>query len=50
MRFVKLRRKGANLIINDRVDIALAVDADGVHLGWQSLEIEMVRRMIGQEK
>ena len=43
-------RKGANLIINDRVDIATAVDADGVHLGWQSLEIDMVRRMIGQDK
>jgi thiamine-phosphate pyrophosphorylase len=43
-------RKGTNLIINDRVDIAIAVDADGVHLGWQSLEIDMVRRMIGQDK
>ncbi len=43
-------RKGANLIINDRVDIAIAVDADGVHLGWQSLEIDIVRRMIGQDK
>jgi thiamine-phosphate pyrophosphorylase len=44
------KRKGANLIINDRVDIATAVDADGVHLGWQSLEIDMVRRMIGRDK
>ncbi len=44
------REKGANLIINDRVDIALAVDADGVHLGWQSLGIEIVRKMIGQYK
>ncbi len=43
-------RKGVNLIINDRVDIAIAVDADGVHLGWQSLEIDVVRRMVGQEK
>jgi len=43
-------RKGANLIINDRVDIATAVDADGVHLGWQSLEIDIVRRMIGRDK
>ncbi|MDP6924169.1 MAG: thiamine phosphate synthase [Candidatus Scalindua sp.] len=43
-------RKGANLIINDRVDIATAVDADGVHLGWQSLEIDTVRRMIGHDK
>ncbi|MCR4289209.1 MAG: thiamine phosphate synthase [Candidatus Scalindua sp.] len=43
-------RKGANLIINDRVDIAIAVDADGVHLGWKSLEIDMVRRMIDRDK
>ncbi len=43
-------RKGANLIINDRVDIAIAVDADGVHLGWQSLEIDTVRRMLGHDK
>ncbi|MGR3293291.1 MAG: thiamine phosphate synthase [Candidatus Scalindua sp.] len=44
------KKKGVNLIINDRVDIAIAVDADGVHLGWQSLEIGMVRKMIGQDK
>ena len=44
------REKGVNLIINDRVDIALAVDADGVHLGWQSLGIEIVRKMIGHDK
>ena len=34
---------GAGLLINDRVDIALAVDADGVHLGWQSLPVPVVR-------
>lgn len=39
-----------NLIINDRVDIALAIDADGIHLGWQSLNIGEVRRIAGQEK
>lgn len=44
------KKKDVNLIINDRVDIAIAVDADGVHLGWQSLEIDIVRRMIGQDK
>ena len=44
------KKKGVNLIINDRVDIAIAVEADGVHLGWQSLEIGIVRRMIGQDK
>ena len=40
----------ANLIINDRVDIAMAIGADGVHLGWQSLDINTVRKIIGQEK
>ncbi|HHT9109829.1 MAG TPA: thiamine phosphate synthase [Candidatus Brocadiaceae bacterium] len=40
----------ANLIVNDRVDVALAVDADGVHLGWQSLPPDIVRRIIGHEK
>lgn len=40
----------ANLIVNDRVDVALAVDADGVHLGWQSLPPDIVRRLIGHEK
>ena len=39
-----------NLIINDRVDIALAIDADGIHLGWQSLNIGEVRRIAGQKK
>ena len=40
----------ANLIINDRVDIALAVEADGVHLGWQSLPFGVVRKLLGFEK
>ena len=40
----------ANLIINDRVDIALAVEADGVHLGWQSLPFGVVRELLGFEK
>lgn len=40
----------ANLIINDRVDIALAVEADGVHLGWQSLPCGIVRKLLGSER
>lgn len=41
------RRYGASLIINDRVDVALAVGADGVHLGYQSMPVEAVRRIAG---
>ncbi|WP_457635991.1 thiamine phosphate synthase [Persephonella sp.] len=37
-------------IINDRVDIALSVDADGVHVGQEDLDVEVVRRLIGFDK
>lgn len=37
----------ARMLINDRVDVAMAVGADGVHLGQNSLPVEMVRRMVG---
>ena len=40
----------ARLIINDRPDIALAVDADGVHIGVSSLPVAAVRRMLGTVK
>jgi len=33
------------LIINDRVDVALAAGADGVHLGWQSMSVGDARRI-----
>lgn len=38
------------LIINDHVDIALAVDADGVHVGQQDLPADEVRRLLGSNK
>ena len=38
------------LIINDRVDIAIAVDADGVHVGQEDLPADVVRSMIGPDK
>lgn len=41
---------GARLIINDRVDIALAVDADGVHVGQDDMPYEVVRSLVGPDK
>jgi thiamine-phosphate pyrophosphorylase len=38
------------LIINDRADIALAVDADGIHVGQDDLPYDVVRRMAGADK
>lgn len=43
-------RYGAKLFINDRVDVALAVDADGVHIGASSLPIYKVRKLLGERK
>lgn len=37
-------RHGARLFINDRVDIAVAVDADGVHLGGKSMPVQAARK------
>jgi thiamine-phosphate pyrophosphorylase len=41
---------GAKLFINDRVDVAMAVDADGVHLGTRSMPASAVRKMIGERR
>lgn len=41
---------GVPLIINDHVDIALAVDADGVHLGQADLPVHEARMLIGPDK
>lgn len=38
------------LIINDRVDVALAIDADGVHLGQDDMDISFARKILGQDK
>ncbi len=37
-------------IINDRVDIAVALDADGVHLGQDDLTIEIARSILGKRR
>jgi len=44
------RSAGALLIVNDRVDVARAADADGVHLGLDDLPIEEARRILGPSK
>jgi thiamine-phosphate pyrophosphorylase len=43
-------RYGALFLINDRVDLALAVDADGVHLGQQDLPIAVARNLLGSHR
>ncbi|OGW19488.1 MAG: thiamine-phosphate diphosphorylase [Nitrospirae bacterium GWC1_57_7] len=40
---------GARLFINDRVDVAVAVDADGMHLGGESIPVDAVRRIVGDK-
>ncbi|KPK00219.1 MAG: hypothetical protein AMK71_08575 [Nitrospira bacterium SG8_35_4] len=40
----------AKLIINDYVDIAKAVDADGVHLGQEDMPVEEARKVLGKQK
>jgi thiamine-phosphate pyrophosphorylase len=42
-------RHGARLLVNDRVDVALAASADGVHLGTSSIPPAAARRLLGPE-
>jgi thiamine-phosphate pyrophosphorylase len=43
-------RYNARLLLNDRLDIALAVDADGVHLGINSIPVYKARKILGEQK
>ena len=45
-----LAGSGVPLLINDRVDVALAVDADGVHIGQSDMPYEIARRLLGPDK
>jgi thiamine-phosphate pyrophosphorylase len=49
---LRLRRlcQGALFLVNDRVDLALEVDADGVHLGQDDLPYGVARKMLGKDK
>jgi len=44
------RRLGVQVVVNDRVDIAIAVNADGVHLGQDDLAPERARLLLGESR
>lgn len=44
------RKYNVSFIINDRVDIAMLCDADGVHVGQSDIDAKSVRRLIGKDK
>jgi len=44
------RAAGVPFIVNDRCDVALAVDADGVHVGQDDMPARLARRLIGRRK
>jgi thiamine-phosphate pyrophosphorylase len=46
----KICNDKAFFLINDRIDVALAVDADGVHIGQDDMDIKSVRRILGNDK
>ena len=45
-----LKPLGVPLLINDRIDVALAVDADGVHIGQSDMPYETARKLLGPDK
>jgi thiamine-phosphate pyrophosphorylase len=44
------RPAGVPLIVNDRADVALAIDADGVHVGQDDLPVADARRLLGPDR
>lgn len=45
-----IKRHQGKVFVNDRIDLAMALDADGVHLRSDSLPLPLARRLLGQEK
>jgi thiamine-phosphate pyrophosphorylase len=43
------RRYGALLLVNDRIDIAIAAGADGIHVGQEDLPVDLARRLLGDD-
>lgn len=46
----KLQQVNIPLIINDRVDVAMAIEADGVHIGQSDMPYSLARRLLGSNK
>jgi len=46
----RIGASGVPLLINDRVDVALAVDAAGVHVGQDDMDVADARRLLGKDK
>jgi thiamine-phosphate pyrophosphorylase len=46
----RLRPAGIGLIVNDRIDVALVLDADGVHIGQNDIPYPEARRLLGPAK
>lgn len=44
------KKNGIPFVINDNIDVALEVDADGVHIGQDDLPVPVARKMIGHDK
>lgn len=44
------KRYNVPLIIDDRVDVAMAVDAEGVHLGQSDMQVDKARKILGEKK
>lgn len=43
------KQNNVTFIVNDRVDLALALEADGIHVGQQDISVEVVRKLVGPD-
>ncbi|KAK9480585.1 Hydroxyethylthiazole kinase family-domain-containing protein [Lipomyces japonicus] len=44
------KKAGIPLLINDRVDVALAIDAEGIHIGQEDIDVATARKLLGPDK